>query len=68
MNPIKFLRISQITWLIAGIFCLFCVIWIQIKNPDTAAWYFVFAFVVSMVMFLWRSHQIKKLKSKSDGK
>jgi hypothetical protein len=65
MNPIKFLRISQITWLIAGIFSAFCVIWIQIKQPSNTAWFFVLSFVVSMFMYFWRSYQIKKLKSKN---
>jgi len=65
MNPIKFLRISQITWLIAGIFSAFCVIWIQVKQPSTVAWYFVLTFVVSMLMYIWRSYQIKKIKSKN---
>jgi|YNPMSStandDraft_2_1061718.scaffolds.fasta_scaffold81181_1 hypothetical protein len=65
MNPIKFLRISQIVWLIAGLFSLFCVIWIQIKQPSTTAWFFLLSFVVSMFMYFWRGYQIKKLKSKN---
>lgn len=64
MNPIKFLRISQIMWLIAAIFSIFVVIWLQLKTPGTMAWYFVIATIVSLIMFFWRTHQIKKLKSK----
>lgn len=64
MNPIKFLRISQIMWLIAALFSIFVVIWIQIKAPGNTAWFFVISFVVSALMFAWRTHQIKKLQSK----
>ncbi len=63
MNPIKFLRISQIMWLIAGIFSLFCIIWIQTKTPDTIAWFFIISFVVSVFMYFWRTYQIRKIKS-----
>ncbi|RME19835.1 MAG: hypothetical protein D6799_00435 [Bacteroidetes bacterium] len=66
MNPVKFLRISQIMWLIAALFSIFNVIWIQIKMPGLVAWFFVASSIVSLLMFFWRTKQIKKLKSKHE--
>ncbi len=65
MNPIKFLQISKMMWLIAAIFSIVCVFWIQFKTPGNTAWFFVISFIVSAFMYFWRSYQIKKLKSKN---
>lgn len=51
-------------WLIAALFSIFNVIWIQIKMPGLVAWFFVASSIVSLLMFFWRTKQIKKLKSK----
>ncbi len=65
MNSIRFLRISQITWIIAAAFSLFCIVWYQIKMPGTWAWYFLIVLIVSLIMIYFRTRQIKKLKKKN---